>query len=176
MIQQSRFYGAIRQDIDTLQTIDNADRVFENRVDRAEFLPRPCWQDRARCGIVALDDPIQQYLDFSLNDSLQVSISDDLANHTSGMPRVPSGFIWEALWHMDNPYKDYDEQKLRTYLSTYIAIEAEPGTEHQYSNIGAGTLGYVLTLLTGNSYGEMLHERIFNPSGDESHLLLIDLK
>ena len=158
----ARFYGSIRNS-DTLQIIQNADRVFEigsiSKVFTSALLA-----DMALEGSVQLDDHIQDYLDFVLNDSLAITFKQ-LSNHTSGMPRVPSGFVWEALWHMDNPYKDYDEQKLRKYLSTYVALESEPGSAYQYSNIGAGTLGYVLTRISGKSYGELLNERLFGRLG-----------
>ncbi|GAA5520234.1 hypothetical protein Asal01_00165 [Fodinibius salicampi] len=80
-----------------------------------------------------------------------------------GLPRSPSGFIRELLWHMDNPYKDYDEEKLRNYMSNKMESENERGKVFQYSNIGAGILGYVLTQFEDQSYEEMLQQVIFQP-------------
>ncbi|SHE89551.1 CubicO group peptidase, beta-lactamase class C family [Fodinibius roseus] len=154
------FYGAIRAG-DTLQTIDNKDSVFEigslSKVFTSTLLANLVHHNK-----LMLNQPIQAYLDFPLNDSLQVSFLE-LANHTSGLPRIPSGFIRESLWHMDNPYKDYNEKKLRDYMSNNMEPDHEPGSTFQYSNIGAGILGYVLTRIEGQSYEEMLQQKIFQP-------------
>ena len=37
----------------------------------------------------------------------------------------------------------------------------EPGTHYEYSNLGAGVLGYILTKLYNRSYNELLHQKIF---------------
>ncbi len=154
------FYGAVRTN-DTLKTIDNKSNVFEigslSKVFTAALLT-----DLATENKLQLDQPIQKYLDFPLHDSLQITFKE-LANHTSGLPRIPSGFVWESLWHMDNPYKDYDEEKLRDYMSNEMELADESETAWQYSNIGAGILGYTLTKVDGRSYEEMLQQRIFDP-------------
>lgn len=156
------FYGAIRT-ADTLQTIENKDSVFEigslSKVFTSTLLAKLALQNKLELG-----QPIQHYLDFTLNDSLQITFRQ-LATHTSGLPRVPSGFVWESIWHMDNPYKDYDEDKLRAYLSGEMELEHKPEAEFQYSNIGAGVLGYVLTKVEDQSYEQMLQQLIFDPLG-----------
>ena len=153
------YYGALRER-DTLKTIDNSDRVFEigslSKVFTSALLADLVLEDQ-----VSLDQPVQEVLDLQINDSLQITFKE-LSNHTSGLPRIPSGFIWESIWHMDNPYKDYDEEMLREYLKNEITLVGEQGKTFQYSNIGAGLLGYVLTRVTGQGYEEMLQQRIFN--------------
>lgn len=156
------FYGAVRT-ADTVRNVNNKDRVFEigslSKVFTAALLADLAHQDK-----LSLDQPIQEHLDFPLNvnDNLRITFTQ-LANHTSGMPRLPSGFIWESMWHMDNPYKDYNEEKLRDYMSNEMELDHAPGTHFQYSNIGAGILGYVLTQVEGQSYEEMLQQMIFQP-------------
>ncbi len=156
------FYGAIRT-ADTVRVTNNKDQVFEigslSKVFTATLLARLASRKELQ-----LDQPIQEHLDFHLNvnDSLRITFRQ-LANHTSGLPRLPSGFIWESMWHMDNPYKDYDEEKLRDYMSNEMELDNEPGTNFQYSNIGAGILGYVLTQVEDQSYEEMLQQMIFQP-------------
>jgi len=154
------FYGAVRTN-DTLKTIDNKSKVFEigslSKVFTAALLADLVTENKLQ-----LDQPIQAYLDFPLHDSLQITFKQ-LANHTSGLPRIPSGFVWESLWHMDNPYKDYDENKLRDYMSNEMEPANEPGTSWQYSNIGMGILGYMLSHIEDKTYEEMLQQRIFDP-------------
>lgn len=154
------YYGALRRH-DSLLTIDNKRSVFEigslSKVFTSTLLA-----DMVVHNQLQLDQPIQLYLDFPLNDSLPLTFKE-LSNHSSGLPRIPSGFIWESLWHMDNPYKDYNETKLRDYMRTEMEIEQEQTTPFQYSNIGVGILGFVLTEITKKSYEELLQERIFRP-------------
>lgn len=154
------FYGAVRTN-DTLKTIDNKNGVFEigslSKIFTATLLANLATENKLQ-----LDQPIQAHLDFPLHDSLQITFKE-LANHTSGLPRIPSGFVWESLWHMDNPYKDYDEDKLRDYMSNKMELADESGISWQYSNIGAGILGYTLTQIEGQSYEQMLQQRIFDP-------------
>lgn len=156
------FYGAIRTN-DTLKTIENKNDVFEigslSKVFTSTLLA-----DLASRNELRLYEPIQEYLDFPLNDSLQITFTQ-LANHTSGLPRIPSGFVWESLLHMDNPYKNYDEEKLRKYMRSEMELINEQGTTFQYSNIGTGILGYVLTRINNLSYEEMLQQKIFKPLG-----------
>ncbi|MFZ6050509.1 serine hydrolase domain-containing protein [Halocola ammonii] len=154
------FYGAERSN-DTLITIDNESNAFEigslSKVFTSALLA-----DLAIENKLQIDQPIRDYLDFPLHDSLDITFKQ-LSNHTSGLPRIPSGFVWESLWHMDNPYKDFDEDKLRDYMSNEMEIEDESESSWQYSNIGPGILGYTLTQIEGRSYEEMLQERIFGP-------------
>lgn len=154
------FYGALRKN-DTLKTHDNRRKVFEigslSKVFTSALLA-----DLVSKGKVYLDQPIQDFLDFQLKDSVQITFKE-LANHTSGLPRIPSGFIWQSLWHLDNPYRDYDEVKLRDYLINDVEVEEGQKGTFQYSNIGAGLLGYVMTIVTGQSYEQMLQHKIFGP-------------
>lgn len=154
------FYGAVREN-DSLKTISNSGVVFEigslSKVFTSTLLVDLAWQNKLKP-----DQPIQDYLDFTLNTEKEITFKQ-LSNHTSGLPRIPGGFVWESLLHMDNPYKDYDENKLQDYLINELELQSEPGLEFQYSNIGAGVLGYVLTKIENKSYEQLLQERIFQP-------------
>jgi CubicO group peptidase (beta-lactamase class C family) len=48
------------------------------------------------------------------------------------------------------------------FLSTYT-LPRDPGTEYEYSNVGYGLLGQVLSTKSGLSYQELLHRRITKP-------------
>lgn len=154
------FYGAVRSN-DTLKTINNSEAVFEigslSKVFTSTLLA-----DLVHRQKLQLDQPINEYLNFPLHRNISVTFKQ-LSSHTSGLPRIPDGFVWESLLHMENPYKDYDEDKLREYLTEEMELKAEPGTEFQYSNIGAGILGYTLTQIEQKSYEELLQEIIAGP-------------
>lgn len=159
------YYGALR-DNDTLKTIDNSSSVFEigsmTKLFTSALLADLVLQKKVR-----LDDPIQNYLQIPLKDSLQITFRQ-LASHSSGLPRIPSGFIWQSLWNMDNPYKNYDEEELIDYLQNDMQPETEPGTSFQYSNIGTGVLGYVLTKVENQSLEELWQQIIFEPLNMQS--------
>jgi CubicO group peptidase (beta-lactamase class C family) len=63
-----------------------------------------------------------------------------------------------------NPYADYTVQQLYDFLSSY-QLTRDPGAQYEYSNLGVGLLGHVLSLRGGKSYEELLKERILDPLG-----------
>lgn len=154
----TEYFGFVRQR-DTLLRIENAERVFEigsiSKVFTANLLAQFVVQGR-----LELNEPIQNYLDYPLKSSLEINFLQ-LANHTSGLPRLPPDMFWSAIFNRKNPYKNYDREKLETYLKEKIATASEPGTTYQYSNLGAGTLGYVLSEMSGQTYEELLQTLIF---------------
>ena len=106
-----------------------------------------------------LDDKIQDYLDFKIKSKNGITFKE-LANHTSGLPRLPSNL---NLLHVDqdNPYKDYDKEKLINYLTKEVELNQEPGIKYEYSNLGAGILGFELASISKSSYESLLQEKIF---------------
>lgn len=154
------YYGAIRSH-DSLMTIENKDRVFEigsiTKVFTSSILAHEVVKNK-----LDPDTTVRSVLDFELKNGVDFTYKQ-LANHTSGLPRVPDSFIWNAIFNADNPYQNFDKKKLRAYLSEDVELEYPPGTNHSYSNLGAGFLGYVLEQETGQSYNELLNDYIFSP-------------
>jgi len=154
------YYGALRS-LDTLRTIQNRDQVFEIGSISKVFTSSLLAYEVAVNGL----DPktsVRKYLDFELKEGVDVTF-EQLANHTSGLPRIPGGFIWNVIFNSDNPYQNFNDKKLRDYLAEDVEMDAEPGTKHSYSNLGAGFLGYALEQVSDKSYEELLNEQIFLP-------------
>jgi CubicO group peptidase (beta-lactamase class C family) len=84
-----------------------------------------------------------------------------LSEQNSGLPRMPSNFRPKDP---KNPYVDYGVPQLYEFVSHY-SLTRDPGAEFEYSNLGVGLLGHVLTLITGQSYEEMERERVWKPLG-----------
>jgi CubicO group peptidase (beta-lactamase class C family) len=124
-------------------------------------------------GEVGLDDPVRRYLP----DSVPVPGSDSqpitlrlLAAQRSGLPRLPPGF---APSDPNNPYADYDAARLYQFLRTY-ALPRAPGAAYEYSNIGAGLLGFALARRGAMSYEELLRRRILYPLGMTSTMITVN--
>jgi CubicO group peptidase (beta-lactamase class C family) len=75
--------------------------------------------DMAREGLVALDDPVQDFLADDIVIPVRgrpISLAD-LATHTSGLPRLPRGFLRIALRNRANPYATYSVGQLETAIA-----------------------------------------------------------
>lgn len=115
---------------------------------------------------VSLDDPITKYLPDSVaaNPDLQRITLMQLANHTSGLPRMPDNIDASAAGNSLDPYHGYTKEHLYTYLKSYKA-SIPPDSLYQYSNLGFGILGDILSTVYGKPYDEMVKEIICQPLG-----------
>lgn len=134
-------------------------------------------------GELKLDDPVERWLPQNKGFPGGVHLRDrkgdpvrliDLATHRSGLPRVPDNMPTTVRF---NPYADYGEHELLTYLrSRAVTVEADAadpgkaqpatrlrGEAYEYSNLGVGLLGYVLGRALGSGYAEALRERVLKP-------------
>src|SRR5690606_3515037 len=155
-----RYYGVAR-DGDSLRLSDNREKVFEigsiSKVFTSTLLANFVLE-----GKVKLDDNIGDHLEVPVKDDTRITFRS-LANHTSGLPRVPSNLFFLAS--PDNPYKDYDESKLESYLGEHLSLSSSAGVKSEYSNLGVGLLGYTLEKVSGEDYQSMLESYIFTKYG-----------
>lgn len=115
---------------------------------------------------LSLDDPITNFLPDSVaaNPHLRSITLQQLANHTSGLPRMPENIDATAAAHPLDPYKDYTQADLYGYLASYEAA-TPPDSIYLYSNLGYGLLGDILSTVYGKPYHEMVTEIICEPLG-----------
>ncbi|MBT8489384.1 MAG: serine hydrolase [Gemmatimonadetes bacterium] len=118
--------------------------------------------DMARRGEVALDDPVRVYLPDGVSaptrNGREITL-EDLATHRSGLPRLPANM---APADPANPYVDYTPQLLYDFLSSYD-LPRDIGAEVEYSNLGVGLLGFLLSGHLEMTYEEAVRERILAP-------------
>ncbi|MBK7873080.1 MAG: beta-lactamase family protein [Saprospiraceae bacterium] len=156
-----RYYG-VKIENGKLITIDNKDKVFEigsvTKVFTSTLLSNLVKADK-----VDLNTTIQECLSQPLNEKVKAITLLQLANHTSGLPRLPEDLFQPGKSDMNNPYAHYDGKMLEAYLSHQPTLAAAPGTQNAYSNLGAGLLGYVIEQKTGKSYEQLLQEFVTNP-------------
>jgi serine-type D-Ala-D-Ala carboxypeptidase/endopeptidase len=118
--------------------------------------------DMAGRGEVAIDDPVAKYLPASVKVPMRGTTAitlQDLATHTSGLPRLPTNLV---VTNMDNPYADYSVENLHAFLSGHV-LTRDIGTQFEYSNLGVGLLGHALALRARANYETLVRTRILLP-------------
>jgi serine-type D-Ala-D-Ala carboxypeptidase/endopeptidase len=117
--------------------------------------------DAVKSGLVNLDDPIEKYLPAGVRvptyNGRKITL-ENLATHTSGLPDFPVNWIRN---------RTYTTQQVYNFLSN-TSLQSEPGVRYNYSDFGAGLLGYVLSIKAGIPYEELLKERILDVLGMNS--------
>lgn len=120
-------------------------------------------------GSMKLDDPISLYLPKGVvsptKNGREITL-ENLATHTSGLPRLPDNFF-AVVTNQQNPYISYTTKDLYDSLAT-VQLRTDPGKTSDYSNYGFGLLGKILELKTGKSYETLLQEDICAPLGMEN--------
>jgi len=90
----------------------------------------------------------------------------DLATHTSGLPRLPDGTLWKMFipGFSSNPYKSYAAADMYNFLASH-KLRRSPGEKFEYSNVGAGLLGFAICNHRGQTYDKLIRELITTPLG-----------
>lgn len=104
---------------------------------------------------LSIEDPIGKYLpDFPKGD--QVTIKH-LLTHTSGLKSYTNeqGFVEKV----NKPIKT---KKLVGQIKE-LGYDFEPGEKWEYSNSGYYVLGYLVEIVSGNSYADFLQKEFFTP-------------
>ena len=129
--------------------------------------------DAVERGEVALTDPVARFLPAKVKMPERGGRSvtlQDLATHTSGLPRLPTNM---APKDAANPYADYSFENLYAFLSAY-QLTRDIGSEYQYSNLGGGLLGHALTLRArATDYEALVRERVTKPLGMTSTAIVL---
>jgi len=122
---------------------------------------------------VSLDDPAEKYLPkghhMPARGGRQITLRD-LSTHRSGLPRMPDDM--GRADGVDNPFADYGEDKLLAFLDRY-KLTRDIGSQWEYSNLGAGLLGYLLGRAAHSDYETLLRKRITGPLGMKSTMITL---
>ncbi|MFN7921563.1 MAG: serine hydrolase [Bryobacteraceae bacterium] len=120
--------------------------------------------DMAQRGELALNDPVAKYLPPEVKvperNGRRITLQD-LATHTSGLPRDPANI---SPRDPANPAADYSTEQLYAFLSSYT-LTREVGSRYEYSNLGTSLLGHALAHRAGTGYESLVVSRILNPIG-----------
>jgi len=122
-------------------------------------------------GKVNVDDPVEKYLpefhtqwvvaekdgDHELWKQPQHRITvKNLMTHTSGL--VPKSAI-------EQPKIDIIPLRNLTPSFLMAPLRFEPGTRYEYCNAGINSVGRIIEVVSGMSYGDFLQQRLFTPLG-----------
>jgi CubicO group peptidase (beta-lactamase class C family) len=108
-------------------------------------------------GKIGPDDSITKYFPQAPASWKPVTVRH-LLSHSGGFTDYPKHFDFR---------KDYSEDELVKMVSA-IPLAFPPGTKWSYSNLGYLILGILIHRVTGEFYGDMLQQRIFQPLGMET--------
>jgi CubicO group peptidase (beta-lactamase class C family) len=157
--EKTEYIGVIKKN-NTLEVINNQDKIFEigsiTKVFTSILLSDLVNKQQAR-----LDETLQDQFDFILKEGGDIQLVQ-LANHTSGLPRSPSNYD-SVDYDPEDPYANYTIELLHNYLKDEVVLNSSSGSRFEYSNLGMGMLGYIVSQKAGKTYEELLQEIIFNP-------------
>jgi len=126
-------------------------------------------------GHFQLDDDINQYLPFEVRNPLfpdaPITFRMLLA-HVGSIGDGPAYWNSYTLGQSEDPVeplseflRDYFTPNARHYNSGGNFIDAKPGTEARYSNVGFGLLGDLVEHISGLPFEKYCRQEIFNPLG-----------
>lgn len=158
--KQVGYHGMIRQN-GNIDKIDNYSSAFEigsvTKAFTGNVLAQLIIEKK-----VDPDDPAQRYLPFPLLGSPCFTLKH-LAMHTSGLQRMPHDFDIQSNFDKANPFRNYTEDQLISYLTQNLRLDSLPGEKHLYSNLGAGLLSYLISKIEKKPFAKVVNERIFIP-------------
>lgn len=116
-------------------------------------------------GKVKAGDDVRLYLPSGCKDFAyrQTPITlGQLANHTSGLPRLPGNLTRQKNFDAQDPYRNYTKELLFADLADQ-KLKVAPGTVSDYSNSGVALLGIVLSGVYNKPYDVLVNEKITAP-------------
>jgi CubicO group peptidase (beta-lactamase class C family) len=123
-------------------------------------------------GELSLDDPAETYLPETVKmpsrNGNKITL-EHLAANNSALPRMPYNFRPKDL---SNPYADYTVENMYDFLSAYT-LQRDVGETYEYSNLGMGLLGHILSLKAGMDYEQLIAERICHVLGMEDTMITL---
>ena len=109
-------------------------------------------------GKLNIDDPVSKYMPDTPAAWSKITIYNVLT-HTSGIPSF-TGFPDYAT----TEWKDTTPAELVARFRDK-PLDFEPGTKFTYSNSGYVLLGYLIEIVSGQTYADFLQQNIFTPLG-----------
>jgi serine-type D-Ala-D-Ala carboxypeptidase/endopeptidase len=158
----TRFYNAGKLSQDSIVDIDE-NTIFEIG-SITKVMTTIMLQHMALKGDFDVLDPLEKHLpegvrvpEYNGNKILL----KHLATHSSTLPYMPTNGI---MVDMANPFSVYTVEQLYEFLNEY-ELKRMPGEIYDYSNLGTGIIGHILTLRYNTSYVDLVNDVICRPLG-----------
>jgi CubicO group peptidase (beta-lactamase class C family) len=104
-------------------------------------------------GVIDLDAPVHSYVPAFVGDGKSAVTIRQLLTHSSGMP------AWRPLYEYATDRAD------AMALADTTALDTTPGTNYEYSDLGAIVLTQVVEAVYGERLDQLLARRVFQPLG-----------
>ena len=137
-----------------------ADTIFEAGSVSKQFTAAAILQ-LARDGKLSLDDPVRQYVP-ELPDYGAPLLIRHMLNHTSGL-RDWGSVAAIAGWPRTT--RVHTHAHVLEIVGHQKALNFAPGTRWSYSNTGFNLAAIIVSRVSGTSFQEFTHERLFAPLG-----------
>ncbi|MFB6245769.1 MAG: serine hydrolase [Candidatus Nanohaloarchaea archaeon] len=117
-------------------------------------------------GELELDDPVSDYIDYTLGESDNPITVESLMTHSSG---APSDGALEVVLNKEAGYekKDVDLQTMEDFYDFVNGADDEitgpPGEEFFYYNSGFTLLGELVATVSGEKFADFIRQEILNP-------------
>lgn len=167
---KTEYIGVIREN-GKLKAKNNTDDIFEIGSITKVFTSISL-SSMIASNEVSLSETLQQQFDFPVLAGGDVTFKQ-MANHTSGIPRMPSNVNEIVGFNPEDLYAVYTYENLKSYLQNHVILNNPSGTVYEYSNIATGILGYSLARKRNTTYEELLQNLIFTPLGMSSSTTLL---
>jgi CubicO group peptidase (beta-lactamase class C family) len=112
-------------------------------------------------GKLKLDDPVSLYIPemkgqkYLTSDASEITLRN-LLSHGAGFPE-------------DNPWGDRQlaktDEEMLSMIKRGISFSNDPGLKYEYSNMGFALLGYIIKIVSGQSYENYITKNILLPLG-----------
>lgn len=114
-----------------------------------------------RDGKIKLSDTLAEVLgkEIKLTPTVAKITIEELATHTSGLPRMPLNHKPKTI---ADPYVDYGREQLFDFMANFNVNEKSKGRV-EYSNLGMGLLGTVLEIVLDKKYEVLVSELVTKP-------------
>ncbi len=112
-------------------------------------------------GKLNLTDPASKYISEVKN--VKNLTKDSPAITIENLLTMSAGFPEDNPWG-DRQLADTDDELLK-FLQNGISFSTSPGLEYEYSNLGFGMLGRIITTVSGKPYQQYISETIIKPLG-----------
>ncbi|WP_109831867.1 serine hydrolase domain-containing protein [Reichenbachiella versicolor] len=165
-------YLGVINDNKVLKGINNENSVFEIGSITKVFASI-CLSEMVSSNEASMNETLQEQFDFQLKAGGNITL-EQLANHTSGLPRLPSNLGEIQNFDQEDPYLSYSYDNLKSYLKNHAELNNPSGTKYEYSNLGMGVLGYCLAQKKNTTVEEMMQSIIFSPLEMTSTTTILD--